>query len=1195
MMMSNRRLLSVLPVLLFLLFGTVSLQAADQLSWGRWRKLPVFDGGRVMPLDTFAQQIVEEICGTSRPFICVDDMLLTELEKISSDFPLPGQEQANVPDIANTYRLEAIDSLLGKPTLGVENLQLRDETAEAEPRQEPTLSYQEAQRILQRIRFLIPNRGGRYFEAHEILLSWLVEPEVWEYLPFLPANDLTFRQELGVLQRNQAGYRLRYVAISQVAGSMRYQQHRARIQESLENPRHGQTLSETERQILALEQATSAYQALTFRPTRDFPEVSLHLLQGTWERRENRIVSLELLPTALDGILQLTGSRELTGSAAAIDLLQETMQIAHMLPARYSPRDEDGRALSPNIVAIEQEFETLMTKADRLLALSVMLMNRLYPEADYPLPPGVAPYDGGDFSELFAPEILERHLPVMRQHFLQLHYAATAFRREVQAAYLALYDNGRSLRILPVLFDAPLLAERDNAIPQQPWISIQTFLYAGDPMMRRFVDPEFKLEPAAETESSPETVPVVENSRIADDGIENIELTEASGEEPAVPALSPPGQQTLIADLAAMTRPVTNSTERARIAFADLAEAYMQTGHDPQVDQPFSAALDKLEQSLLETAERLHPVRIKLVPATPANLQILAKTDYPPRNGTAMEYRYARLAPFFWMWVLSAVSTVLVLCAMLISMMRREQLGESDLMHGVRTGKIPVENPLRRWGVDAFLFWCAVVFLLLSVLMTFLGGAMRAWITGWAPITNMFETVVLMGFVAGLFGLWYTLNPLLGPILRRSWQRTAFPNPATGIAMLRDFMAKKKGDDELDDMYPPEMQPPAATSSTGNEMLFWNSLLALPRILLMLPVFMLTLRFSYVEYMHEWNLFGTVMQVFSVQDPIDRFVVLGCIIAITWFVPRLLLTILVAPMVLLRTDLLAAEAGITLPEEEQPEVYQDRSLQQIAEAEERAASGLRDNVTGRMWLADVKRQITERKLFVLVGAFVMLLAGLAASYHSEFNPNIRPLMAVLRSNFWLAAHVTAIIISYSAASISWALATIATGYYIFGTYERDMKNPEAPVLHAPPICARLAPYILQMLRLSVLLLCIGTILGARWADYSWGRFWGWDPKEVWALITICFFLIVLHGRLGRFYGTFGLIIGGALGSIPVLLTWYGVSFVFRSGLHAYGGIEKSSGPTFMMIFIALNVCWCFAAIFRYQAEKYGSNTEEEAA
>jgi len=99
---------------------------------------------------------------------------------------------------------------------------------------------------------------------------------------------------------------------------------------------------------------------------------------------------------------------------------------------------------------------------------------------------------------------------------------------------------------------------------------------------------------------------------------------------------------------------------------------------------------------------------------------------------------------------------------------------------------------------------------------------------------------------------------------------------------------------------------------------------------------------------------------------------------------------------------------------------------------------------------------------------------------------------------------------------------------------------------------RLSQYLYRTLQIGVVLLAAGTILGGVWANYSWGRFWGWDPKETWALIALLGYLAVLHGRFSGWLGSFGIAVGSVIAFLGVLMAWYGVNFVLAAGLHSYG-------------------------------------------
>jgi ABC-type transport system involved in cytochrome c biogenesis permease subunit len=104
----------------------------------------------------------------------------------------------------------------------------------------------------------------------------------------------------------------------------------------------------------------------------------------------------------------------------------------------------------------------------------------------------------------------------------------------------------------------------------------------------------------------------------------------------------------------------------------------------------------------------------------------------------------------------------------------------------------------------------------------------------------------------------------------------------------------------------------------------------------------------------------------------------------------------------------------------------------------------------------------------------------------------------------------------------------------------------------------LSNFVYRAMQVGVLLITAGTILGGVWADYSWGRFWGWDPKEVWALITLLVYLIPLHGRFAGWVSTFGLVFASVFCFLSVIMAWYGVNFLLGVGLHSYGFVEGGS-------------------------------------
>jgi cytochrome c-type biogenesis protein CcsB len=189
-----------------------------------------------------------------------------------------------------------------------------------------------------------------------------------------------------------------------------------------------------------------------------------------------------------------------------------------------------------------------------------------------------------------------------------------------------------------------------------------------------------------------------------------------------------------------------------------------------------------------------------------------------------------------------------------------------------------------------------------------------------------------------------------------------------------------------------------------------------------------------------------------------------------------------------------------------------------------------------------------------VGAFSLILANMAPAV---LDKSLQPLEPVLRSNFWLTVHVMTITISYAAFFLAFALGDICMVYFLKGEkkYEAQIK---AIVLS-----------IYRCKQIGISFLAPGIILGGIWADYSWGRFWGWDPKETWALIALLGYLAVLHGRLVGWIKDFGMAASGIITFSLVIMAWYGVNFVLGAGLHSYG--FGAGGVEYVSTFVAIHI------------------------
>jgi cytochrome c-type biogenesis protein CcsB len=203
---------------------------------------------------------------------------------------------------------------------------------------------------------------------------------------------------------------------------------------------------------------------------------------------------------------------------------------------------------------------------------------------------------------------------------------------------------------------------------------------------------------------------------------------------------------------------------------------------------------------------------------------------------------------------------------------------------------------------------------------------------------------------------------------------------------------------------------------------------------------------------------------------------------------------------------------------------------------------------------------------VLAAGFLLYL--LADNMPSVLDPAIHPLVPVLRSNYWLTIHVLTVTISYAAFLVAMVLGNFGLWQYL------RASTPE--VAHQ-----QVAHFAYRAMQLGVFLLTTGIILGGIWADYSWGRFWGWDPKETWSLIAALGYLIVLHGRFTGWIRSFGTLMGAVLGFYGVVMAWYGVNFVLASGLHAYGFSE--GGTTVMATYVLLQ--GAFAGYVAWQVRR----------
>ncbi|MFS4417573.1 cytochrome c biogenesis protein CcsA [Maribacter sp. 2307ULW6-5] len=209
--------------------------------------------------------------------------------------------------------------------------------------------------------------------------------------------------------------------------------------------------------------------------------------------------------------------------------------------------------------------------------------------------------------------------------------------------------------------------------------------------------------------------------------------------------------------------------------------------------------------------------------------------------------------------------------------------------------------------------------------------------------------------------------------------------------------------------------------------------------------------------------------------------------------------------------------------------------------------------------------------FALPLATLFSGALLFVSYLDWLSPEITNLMPVLKS-FWLKVHVATIVSSYAPLALSAILGFMALLLYIFRTKAtKSVINVKIKEL----------TYINEIsMTIGLFVLAIGTFLGGVWANESWGRYWAWDPKETWALISIIIYAIVLHLRfipaLNNRY-VLNMVSVFAFGSI--IMTSFGVNY-YLSGLHSYASGDPVPIPKFIYVLIAIVIIISIAAYLR---------------
>ncbi len=927
----------VVPVFLVLSLAVAIPTSADEaarLDFGQFERIPVFDAGRRMPLDTFARSVVSKICGRTRP------------------------------------RLDPPTAPLSDP-----------------------------------LRALFPDGERRRFGSSELLLSWILQPQHWEDVPLLIARHQALREEfLEVPMTDELGHRLKHISPQQFEDSPLFQS-RARAVAGKDRRDWAERVQRykelgIEKEVSNLFSAHALYRQLTFDPRR--------ISENRQEMRA-RITPLLRAWAPLEGRLRQLPQGDLEqGSRGPIDEVAEAVKQVRELQSQESFELAEVDAVLAQVRRSANELARRVHQACR---------------------------------QAFEDSTLS---PAERAVYNELAAKTSDLAALADQMHLALYDNGRSLRLVPALNAAALKVGRESGDPSQPWLNLQTLRFGSAALLSDY--PQSDLAEA----------------RRAFDRLSSIYLDRSAADRP--------GQ---------------------------LTDAMQQ----------WAAALRKF-------GERIEPIRRKLPIQGDREdvVEVLRQTAYPPEGFVDTELRYNRADPILWSWVTCLLATV---------------------------GFVLAFGRLRKP-----MFWLGIVTICVAQGVILYGLSLRAMITGWVPVTNMFETIIFVGLTSAMMGTWFTLSPMLNPGIIAAWRMTALPDRISywlygrwrGLPRKRGTIDGKKAPagtmGQESDVSP---QPATAEISPTLQAAKW--ILLLPRIGLMVWIF----RALTIETYGSGS-----------ESPIVRLLPKGDLLPWVVGLSVAALAVSLGPRII--------AAGVLAPG-----VLVGRWL--------------------RQGIGELHDEVLRRKLFATVGAAAGFLFCLLAYNWPVESQGMGGMKAVLRDNFWLTVHVLSITASYGAGALAWGMGNIALAYYLLGRYRAPAATSptrvgRSPASRPPQACANLAAFAYRAIQVAVVLLAAGTILGALWADVAWGRFWGWDAKEVWSLISILTYSIVLHGRYIGWFGNFGMAVCAVLGATSIAMAWYGVNYVLGSGLHTYGG---GSGSGSYVITLAL--CnWLLVAV---AAVRYG--------
>jgi cytochrome c-type biogenesis protein CcsB len=183
--------------------------------------------------------------------------------------------------------------------------------------------------------------------------------------------------------------------------------------------------------------------------------------------------------------------------------------------------------------------------------------------------------------------------------------------------------------------------------------------------------------------------------------------------------------------------------------------------------------------------------------------------------------------------------------------------------------------------------------------------------------------------------------------------------------------------------------------------------------------------------------------------------------------------------------------------------------------------------------------VALRNRIVVANANAMALLTMALTDLLPIDGFVHPVPPVLSGTPWLAIHVPIIMVSYSVLALAVVFAHMQIGFSIFAPRRTE-------------VAAKMGELLYWYTHVGSILLIAGILTGSIWAASSWGRYWGWDPKEVWSLVAFLAYIAILHARFDRQIGSFAIAAWSIVAFQTILMTYLGVNFVLTAGLHSYG-------------------------------------------